>query len=69
MQFDPRNETGAVKILLWWISQLVLGSNNCCAAILSTFFETLLLLAPQKAKKAIQYVALKSGACSSSVDL
>lgn len=58
--FDPRNETGAVKIILWWISQLVLGSNNCCVAILSIFFESLVLLNLQKDKKAIQYVALKS---------
>lgn len=50
MLFDPRNETGAVKIM-WWISQLVLGSNNCCAAILSIFFESLLLLTLQKDKK------------------
>lgn len=60
MQSDPRNESVAVKIILWWISQLVLGRNNCCAAILSIFFESLLLLTLQKDKMAIQYVVLKS---------
>lgn len=48
-----------LKIIVWLISQLVLGNNNCCAAILSIFFESPLLLTLQKDKQAIQYVALK----------
>lgn len=46
-----------LKIILWLISQLVLGNNNCCAAIFD--FESPLLLTLQKYMQAIQYVALK----------